>query len=334
MRHAIVIIAALAGVMFPAAAFADDCGLHQTGSLDLTEARNAVLIPVTVNDTPQNFVLGLESGLSRVHQDAAASMNMPTRKLKDLYPHFHLVGDDTDASLVALVPTIAVGGMADTNFKMIVANQPIASVPGAPIGTLGIGALETRDLELDIAHRKLNLFLQDHCSGHVVYWTDSAAQIPMIREDSGDVIVEMELDHVSLRAKLHANIGPSIIGMNTMRGFFGLDENSPGMTRVENRGSGKAVLYRYAFTSLNVGGLSIAHPDILVRAEDPDRKCQRQTDFHLKPERFSDLSGPEVQRVHCYGVSQLQIGLSVLRQLRLFFAFKEKKLYITAADAH
>ena len=36
----------------------------------------------------------------------------------------------------------------------------------------------------------------------------------------------------------------------------------------------------------------------------------------------------------CYGGADLYLGLEELKQLHLFFAFKEKKLFITAADAH
>ncbi len=37
--------------------------------------------------------------------------------------------------------------------------------------------------------------------------------------------------------------------------------------------------------------------------------------------------------IRCFGNAPLYLGYSELTKLRMFFAFKEKMLYLTAADA-
>ncbi len=39
------------------------------------------------------------------------------------------------------------------------------------VGVIGTDLLGKFDVDLDIAHKKLNLFSPDHCKGQVVYWT-------------------------------------------------------------------------------------------------------------------------------------------------------------------
>ena len=40
------------------------------------------------------------------------------------------------------------------------------------------------------------------------------------------------------------------------------------------------------------------------------------------------------QTVTCYGQGDLALGLQELSKLHLYFAYKEKVIYFTAADAH
>jgi hypothetical protein len=46
---------------------------------------------------------------------------------------------------------------------------------------LGLDILTMFDVELDLAHHKINLFAKDHCPGKVIYWTKNAgvASVPM-----------------------------------------------------------------------------------------------------------------------------------------------------------
>jgi hypothetical protein len=107
------------------------------------------------------------------------------------------------------------------------------------------------------------------------------------------------------------------MALATATRIFGLDEKSPNMTPVRDR-SGKVWAYQYPFQALSVDGISITHPTIALRTDGPD--CRSTPHF----------AGTQLGR--CFGRSELDLGLSELRKLHLFFAYGEKTLYLTAAS--
>jgi hypothetical protein len=318
-------------VLTAGAAWADDdCQLRPTAVVELGNGSGAVTLPVTLNGQNHNFVLGLESGLSEINTDAADTLGLRSGKLKDMYQSISVTGDKGGKARIAVAPSFAVAGLTAVNFELLESEQRTPPGPDSAIGMLGLGALETRDIELDLADHRMNLFDQHHCSGHVVYWSDTAVRLPMLVEDSGNVRVYMELDGKKVLVALSTDRTQSVIGMNAMRRIFGVDAASPGMTPAPERPG----FYRYSFSGLNAGGLNIAHPDILVEMEDPHAPCQARSDFRIgAPDMPGWIGPPQEQQSYCYGLADLHLGTAVLRRLRLFFAFREKALYLTPATA-
>jgi hypothetical protein len=267
---------------------ADDCIMKATGSVDIVGPDDRLMLSLVIDGTGGNFDLDLASGVSKLHHDAADGLGIRTAR------------SATDAAeLTAVILSLDVGDINARGVRMRVTEEPSQPPLGA-IGALGIGALESRDVELDILHQKVNLFLQDHCPGHVVYWSDTAVQAPLSVGPSGDVTVEMALDGKPLRVKLDSLREGSWISTEAMERIFGQSETSRDMAPAGDIAGHKA--YRYRFSTLGVGGLSIGRPNIVVIQNGDNRDAD------------------------------LHIGMGLLRQLRLFFAFKERKLYITAAQ--
>ncbi len=78
--------------------------------------------------------------------------------------------------------------------------------------------------------------------------------------------------------------------------------------------------YRYPFKELTIEGITIGSPQIDLYKDAKECRATSPYDF---PAGFQA----------CYGASDLELGLSELRQLHVYFAFKEKKIYLTAASA-
>jgi hypothetical protein len=96
------------------------------------------------------------------------------------------------------------------------------------------------------------------------------------------------------------------------------------MKPVATDASGAAVLYRYPFKQLTIEGVIIEHPVIDLDPKASD--CRPRSD----PSPYVMPLGKRT--ASCYGASDLELGLKELRQLHLYFAFKEKMLYATAAS--
>ena len=198
---------------------------------------------------------------------------------------------------------------------MLRADKPL---PGGASGVAGLDLLKNFDIELDLKHAKFNLFSQEHCPGNVVYWSPDYAEVPFDADESGHVSFAMSLDDRKVSVDFDLREGPSVMGSKTLRRLFDLTTAAPGMTE-ETHVWGTS--WTYPFKTLSIEGLSIANPRIAIVTQE-GHECRPETRW---------VNGREVT---CYGDAELNLRSPVLKALRLYFAFKEKKLYVTPADAH
>lgn len=165
------------------------------------------------------------------------------------------------------------------------------------------------DTEIDFWKGKLNLFLFNQCPGHVVYWTHGAyAAVPMTVDTAGHITVQANLDGKLINALIDTGSQKSLMSLKTASQVLGIDESTAGMInrgQVDINGMVQAKRYHYPFKSLTFEGVSIADPDIEISDTGKDSKD-----------------------------AEIILGIGVLRQLHLFIAYDEKRLYLTAAEAH
>jgi predicted aspartyl protease len=175
-------------------------------------------------------------------------------------------------------------------------------------GTLAPQILAAYDVDFDFAHSKLNLIHPDHCPGKVNYWTKFTPVVVPIRiVDTTHIRIPVTIDGKEINAMLDTGAPTSFITMRAARRYLGLDEKDPAL---KSRGTvsinGMAgTVYNYPFQSLSFGAIQVSHPQIHIVE---DRVWDNQTD--------------------------LLLGIGILRQLHLYIAYKEGKMYITPALAN
>ena len=176
-------------------------------------------------------------------------------------------------------------------------------------GLIGSDILGNYDDDYDFANGKFNLFSKDHCAGNVVYWTrQPVAVVPFSHDLYGHIIVSVMLDGKNFDAYLDTGAYRSVAGWEDMHHAFGIDEKSAG---VKQQGSADAPRYNYPFKALTFGGVTVNNPDLTLI---PNSESGRGNGGNVRP--------------------TLIIGVNVLRQLHLYVAQGEKKLYITPASSH
>jgi predicted aspartyl protease len=174
-------------------------------------------------------------------------------------------------------------------------------------GTLAPEILANYDVDLDFGHDRLNLIQPQHCAGGVVYWTKSPAIIlPMEIEDRTHIRIPVTIDGKTIMATVDTGSAISIVTMRAATQFFGINEKSAGL---QSRGivavnGMPAPVYVYPFQDLTFGGVTIRRPFIEI---------------------VSDA---------VWNKDDLLLGIDVLRQLHLYIAYGEKKLYVTSALAN
>ncbi len=278
-----------------------------------------LLVPVKLHGADALMYFNTRSAVSLIYEAAANRFGLQARDL-DAYSNEFTAGGDTLTKLVN-VDSLQIGNVLfGKNTQLLVAPGSEPRHDGTPIiGALGTDLFTHVDFELDLAHRTLNLFSQDHSSGGV-YWSDSAAVIPMYRGPMHDLYFSMELDGKRIETGIATGQEDSSLAIAASRLLFNFDTQSPG-NEVE-ADSGKHQLY-YRAMKLTTPGLAVSNAKIQLRA---DNSCKVVVKTFERQTAGYSGSG-------CLGQYPLELGRDVLKKLRLYFATKERVLYVTAADA-
>jgi hypothetical protein len=291
-----------------------NCTLKEFASLPVTvQTDGTITVPLKLSGVEYPFAVDLDISDTAANQSLTDELKMDMRDLPEgisiLYAHQQI-------SHAAYIPDLLIGVIHATRVRVLVLPQSIAKNSA---GVVGLDILSKFDLEVDLEHNRLNLFSQEHCDGQGVYWADSAAVLPFKTDQVGHTTFNMTLDGKPLNTSFSTLTASGRMGMSDANDLFGLSTISSGMSPLSAAQSDEGKMdFRYPFKTLSLGGVTVNNPEIKIYPQKPEEEC----------------NGKLRQGKMCVGGSQLRLGLSEIRALHLFFAFGEKKLYATAADAH
>ena len=176
--------------------------------------------------------------------------------------------------------------------------MPNGHLPPGTDGILAPDFLSRFDADFDFANAKLNFFSHDHCDGRVVYWThDAIAVVPFDMDEVRHIMFHVQLDGKDVKAIFDTGSSRSVMSLEAAEDLFGFDD-----------ATAKKYNGRYPFKELTLDGVTVNNPDVLLVPDDVSKVMRR--------------------------APPLILGMGVLRQLHLYIAYREHKLYITAASAH
>jgi hypothetical protein len=317
---------------------AEDCGpLKQISSLDMTALPGGrYTVPVTINGTQQQMLLSTAGGITTLRQDAAATMGLQPIDAS----HIKLLSSNGNVSQNYVQVDFALGRLQDPKLQLIVM-PPDGSNATPFIGYLAGDFLSLNDVEMDFAGRKLNVFSKDHCPGHVLYWNPTAvAVLPITFQTPGfqntrsgfipysyrgsHIIVPVTIDGKDFKADVNTANVISTMSADTAKFLFGVTADSPGSVVQKNGGDPDHPAFIHTFPTLTFDTVTVTNPRFLVY---PDRIGARDpnnsTDTENRARRVDDNVGR----------NDIAIGMDVLRKLRLYVAYGERKLYVTPATA-
>lgn len=177
-----------------------------------------------------------------------------------------------------------------------VKNQPIyietRNLPDAD-GTLAPDILRDYDVEIDVAAGNLSLISPDYCA------VTATAAIPMDVAQNGHVRFPIKIDGQIVVATLDTGSATSIMSAKAAA-LLGVSSNSPGLALM--RDTGRYQIYSYPFHSLDLRGVVVKDPRILIASD-------------------GFIPGSE---------SDLVLGMDALHALRLTIAYGERRLFVSA----
>ena len=324
-----VLIAVTVLVPLVQRARASECKpLRQVASVDLVPMPNGIrMVPVTINGSQEKLVLATAAGLSALSERAISAFGLHPQSSE----HVKLLDRTGYASNdYVVVHSFDLGGLVGKDvYFMVSPNARLGANPNSPIvGVLANDLMGAYDTEMDFASNKLNYFSPDHCDGKVIYWpADVVAVVPYrtsrpgsARRDS-HLRLPVTLEGKELSAIIDTGSPRSTISAEIARDLFHVTAETAGTTplgTIENNPDHK--VFSYGFGHLSFEGVTVNRPQIvvlpdLVGSKDPANRFR--TGGRIK--RVDDDFGPEIT-----------LGMDILRNLHLYVASQERKLYITS----
>ena len=331
----IILGAALVTLALASPALAQDCGpLVLIGALPLTPDGQRVLVPATINGQPEKMLFSTAGGVTTINQKTVEAL-----KLDTIHTGARLLDAGGNASEQYVGVDFKLGDLENKDLQFLITPDPEAGNNDDSAGILATDILSHYDVELDLSENKLNLFSQKHCDGHVVYWHPAAVAVmpitlekprgvtiqghlkPIPRRDV-HVWVDVMLDGKPFKAAINTGTARSTISAKAAKYILDVSADSPGAVKMEtfNGGSGPQP-FGYAFKTLTFDSVTVTNPHMvvvpdLIGSKDPDNTIN--TDSRVR-RQYDDL-GPDIT-----------IGMDVLKKLRTYIAFGERKLYVTPA---
>jgi predicted aspartyl protease len=274
-----------------------ECELTRLASVQTDMmADGRITIPVTVQDHPLSFLVDTGGISTTIKWEQAKLLGLSVRQTSQ-----KLQG--VAGSLLNFYVTgnnISVGELRVKDLPMYLESRTTIDADG----TFSSDILRRYDVDFDFAHDALTLLSPNHCHGHVVTWTKTGSlAIPMDVGRSGHVRIPVTLDGKSIMATLDTGSATSWISLKAAAGL-GIGPNTPGLAPMPYAGEGQ--VYAYTFHALDFGGLSQMSPTIAIVSDNI----------------VEGMGG------------DLVLGIDVLRQMHLYIAYDEKKLYLTDALAN
>jgi predicted aspartyl protease len=318
MKHFFAVAAF--GILAATAANAQTCGLTKVASYDMhfTDSGH-VAVEITIGG--QDKLLAVDTGawFSYLTAEEVDAMKLPRRSMSGQFVAYDAYGRRT--SEVATAPSIMLGPLEVDGVDFVV--PPRGTSYGTKVsGLLGANVLKNFDLDFDFAAKKFNLFSQDHCPGQVVYWSAGGATKIPFKFNGSAITLPVQLDGHEFDAMLDSGAFASTISQPMANQIFNLSPESAGVDKTVRTGSNGSSWndYTHTFNSLSFGGVIIPYPVL-----------------HLIPDKMGAAASADTAReinVMPLHLPDVLLGLAELRHLHLYISYKEKLLYVTAADAH
>lgn len=302
MKSCIVTALALGILFTPGARAEEDCRLHLMTSLPMNALQTGrVAVDAAIGDHPLRLLVDTGSPSSTLTQHAVETLGLKEHAVT-AGVRIRMFGGEKLTSYVR-VTGFRLGRLTAPWAEFLVMENRRDEFDGI----LGGDFISQFDVDFDFANAKLNLFQPHPCEGKAVYWTQdetAIAKIPFTMEqDERHILIPILVDGRKIKAIVDTGASRSTMNFETASWMFDLEENSPG---VRAMGDPQDPVYTYPFKTLTFAGVTVNNPEIML--------------FPRDKSHFNDY--------------RALLGITILRRLHLYIAYKEHLLYVTAADAH
>jgi hypothetical protein len=297
-----------------ASAQKETCELHQVVSISLDVAENGqILVPVEINKTPAFMYLEIGSPFSSLSQQTASRFKLletEMGKVIEVKSGGKRVAQYTDMDFM-------LGELSYRQARFLIDPHSETSRYSRPevIGILGMDLLWKMDLELDLAHHKLNLYDHSHCGNQIFHEATNYGVVPLQRNAFGNIFFPMELDGRKLETLLTTASRETTLSTDAAKRVYGFDKDSSGIESVTDKDGHQTPLYRAM--KLTASGLTLTDEKVRL-CDPPNNTC------HLA------RKGEVIGYAGCLYQYPLRLGSDFFSRLHVYINTQENLMYYTA----
>jgi predicted aspartyl protease len=274
---------------------AADCGqLQLLNSVQMIRATDGRdFVPVKVNGGDLQFMIDTGGETTQITREAAEKLHL---RIQPTYVGMVNVAGEVAADR-AFIDELEVGKLHDKDLKF-----PIVPFKDMD-GILSLNFMLPYDIDIDFGTDKLNFFSQDHCPGGVQYWKADAVAVVPFSIKGGHIVVSLTLDGRQTDAIIDTGARFTVMRMDVARQTFQLkpgDEATPEIGKVPDNDYRTPRSYTHIFKTMAIGPVEAHNVGVAI------------------------LKGSFL--------GETLVGMDVLRKMHVYFAFAERKMYISAAS--
>ena len=292
--------------------------------MQATTDRTVMVVPVKIDNVDKKLLLDTGGLVSQISRATANGLDLPERYREQRL--FDLAGNSSNAQ--ATVPKLTLGNQSQNEVPMAVAPNPDLGTALPYDGLLATDLFPGDDIDMDFGARRLTAFATDHCDGRVIYWPANAVAIVPVSVTHNLITFPVTVNGHTVTAVMDTGAQYSVMNMRLAKSLFGLTPDSPDMRPLtETSGEWTLTAYGHSFDDVAFEGVQVKNLRIYLM---PDQMTSHD---RLRHREVPDPLGLNLHREFDQGVTvpDLILGMDVLRHLHVYFATKEKRLYITDA---
>jgi predicted aspartyl protease len=285
----------------------------------LPEATGVPIIPVSISGKRSLMIVDTGAFWSFLKPGVVRELGLTQMQAR--YTAFTGGGQSTDKYV--RIPEFTFGRMLsrDQLFMVDVGNPNAAIGENDLAGIVGADILTRHDVDFDFPGRSFALFDQNHCAGQVLHWQpQSHAVVPFRLVDQLSIVFPILINGRRVSARLDTGVPDTTIYERAARRAFDFKPDAPNVRQVGviNGLRGDRPIFEATVNKIEIGSVTITSTPVQVIPDLVTRASERSQVGSLIP--VSDVE-----------LTDVLLGLSTLRNLHMYIAYKERKLYISQA---
>jgi len=315
-------LAAVAAALFLLPAQAENCAplaIYTTIPLTHIDGYASEFVPVEIAGVPKLLLLDTGAFFSTITSATVDELHLRPRDAS-IY-----IFDVTGAKASRYVSTtFKFGTLQGDGIQFMLSPSSIDDFGDPRVaGLLGASILAGYDLSIDFGAHTLTLLSPNHCDGKVVYWPERpVAMIPFKLQNRNEIILTVTLDGKEVVAQLDTGASSSTLEKKKAARLFDIVPGSADTPVAGNLNGAEGVTtWKHRFKSLSLAGIEVANPEIKII---PDKISEKVNTWSTGSLLDARANGNRDE-------APMLLGMNVLKDLHIYIAYKEKKLYITSS---